>query len=84
MTAVTNGSEQIDYLHSPYKDGSPMNINVSDADPDRNAARLGRQIARAEQALASVEAGYYVTDDELNESPGLSKIQRAPLRHEWV
>ncbi|KVO67322.1 hypothetical protein WK57_02075 [Burkholderia ubonensis] len=61
-----------------------MNITASDADSDQRAARLERQIARAERALASVEAGYYVTDDELDQHPGVSEMQRAPLRRSWV
>ncbi|WP_155636929.1 hypothetical protein [Burkholderia gladioli] len=61
-----------------------MNSNVPDSEPDRNAARLERQIARAEQALTSVDAGYYVTDVELDENPGVSTIQRAPFRRDWV
>ncbi|MBB3260374.1 hypothetical protein F4827_005277 [Paraburkholderia bannensis] len=34
-----------------------MNINASDAEPDRKAARLERQVARTEKALAAVKAG---------------------------
>ncbi|MCA7967711.1 hypothetical protein [Burkholderia cenocepacia] len=61
-----------------------MNINVPDAESDRNAVRLEQQIARAEQSLTSAEAGYYATDDELDGNPGVSKIQREPIRRDWV
>ncbi|MCO8578177.1 hypothetical protein KGP87_17825 [Burkholderia multivorans] len=61
-----------------------MNVNVHDPEPDRNAVRLERQIARAEQALASVEAGYYVTDDELDKNPEASRIRRVSFRRNWV
>lgn len=61
-----------------------MNTNTSDTEPDRNAARLERQIERATQALAGVEAGYYLTDDELDKNPEASKIQRALLSCSWV
>lgn len=61
-----------------------MNIDVSDAELERSAARLERQITRAKQALASVEAGYYVADNELDEDAQASKIQRAPFRRNWV
>lgn len=50
-----------------------MNINASDADSDQNAARLERQIARANQAFAHVQCGYYVTDEELDTHPDASK-----------
>lgn len=61
-----------------------MNINASDADSDQNAVRLERQIARATKALASVEAGYYVTDDELDTNPAASKVKRTPVVRDWV
>lgn len=46
--------------------------------------RLEKQIARATLALASVEAGYYVTDDELDANPTASKVKRDPLKAKWV
>ncbi|NIE83023.1 MULTISPECIES: hypothetical protein [unclassified Burkholderia] len=61
-----------------------MTINASDGEPDRNAVRLERQIARANQALASVEAGYYVTDDEIDKNPEASRLLREPLLLNWV
>ncbi|WP_321854375.1 hypothetical protein [Paraburkholderia tropica] len=72
------------YLRLPYKDELPMNIDGSDAEPDRNTARLERPIARAEQALAQVEAGYYITDGELDTNPGTGKIRRQPIDAQWV
>lgn len=46
--------------------------------------RLEKQIARATRALANSEAGYYVTDDELNANPAASKVKRGPLKARWV
>ncbi|MDS0796443.1 hypothetical protein NUV26_30160 [Burkholderia pseudomultivorans] len=73
-----------DYLRLPYKDELPMNIDDSGAEPDRNTARLERQIARAEQALAQVEVGYYITDGELDTNPGAGKVRRQPIDAQWV
>ncbi|WP_156992284.1 hypothetical protein [Paraburkholderia oxyphila] len=61
-----------------------MNINASDADSDQNAARLERQIARANQAFAHVQCGYYVTDEELDTHPDASKVERTPVVRDWV
>lgn len=55
MEPRLNGSDQIDYLRLPYKDEPPLHIDVSDAEPDSDAARPKRPIVRAEQALAQAE-----------------------------
>lgn len=41
-------------------------------------------LARATKALDSVEAGYYVTDDELDANPAASEAKRDPLTAKWV
>ncbi|MFP6557094.1 hypothetical protein WJ542_01955 [Paraburkholderia sp. B3] len=43
-----------------------------------------KQIDRVERALSNVEAGYYVTDEELDTNPAASKIQRQPIKAKWV